>query len=180
MQWRNTGDRYGIVGQALHWLVVLGIIANYFIAEAAEDQEAGGWMGLHRSVGITILALVLLRLFWRFVDRAPPWPAGMAAHERLIARAVHAMFYVMLFALPVSGWLISSAQGDPVRWFGAFELPAVSVGVGEDALEDLHEALFNGLLALALLHVLAALKHHFWDRDRVLRSMLPGRRARPT
>ena len=77
MQWRNTPARYGIIGQALHWLVVLGIIASYFIAEAAEDEEAGGLLGLHRSVGITILALAALRLLWRFADRAPPWPAGI-------------------------------------------------------------------------------------------------------
>lgn len=175
MQWRNTLDRYGIIGQVLHWVVVLGIIANYFIAEAAEDEEAGGLMGLHRSVGITILALAVLRLLWRLVDRTPPWPADMPAHERVIARTVHAVFYVLLFALPVTGWMISSAEGDPVRWFGLVELPGLSVGASEDALEELHEVLFNVLFALAVLHALAALKHHFWDGDRVLRSMLPGR-----
>jgi cytochrome b561 len=175
MQWRNTAQKYGIVGQALHWVVVLGIIASYFIAEAAEDEEAGGLMGLHRSVGITILALAALRLLWRLADRTPPWPAGMAAHERVIARVVHALFYALLFALPLTGWMISSAEGDPVRWFGLVELPTLSVGASEDTLEELHEVLFNVLFALAVLHALAALKHHFWDRDPVLRSMLPGR-----
>jgi cytochrome b561 len=71
--------------------------------------------------------------------------------------------------------MISSAEGDPVRWFGLVELPTLSVGASEDTLEELHEVLFNVLFALAVLHALAALKHHFWDRDRVLRSMLPGR-----
>lgn len=175
MAWRNTAQKYGIIGQALHWLVVLGIIASYFIAEAAENEEAGGLMELHRSVGITILTLAALRLLWRLVDRAPPWPAGMATHERLIARTVHAVFYLLLFALPVTGWMISSAEGDPVHWFGLVELPGLSVGASEDTLEELHEVLFNVLVALAALHALAALKHHFWDRDRVLRSMLPGR-----
>lgn len=175
MQWRNTPGRYGIVGQALHWLVVLGIIANYFIAEAADDEQAGGLLGLHRSVGITILALAALRLLWRLVDRAPPWPAGMAAHERVIARAVHAAFYVLLFALPLTGWMISSAEGDAVNWFGLVELPGLSMGASEDTLEELHEVLFNVLFALAVLHALAALKHHFWDRDGVLASMLPRR-----
>lgn len=177
MQWRNGADRYGIIGQALHWLVVLGIIANYFIAEAAEDEDAGGLMGLHRSVGITILALAVLRLLWRLVDRAPAWPAGMAAYERAIARAVHAAFYLLLFALPLTGWMMSSAEGDAVAWFGLVELPELPVRASEDALEDLHETLFNLLFALAVLHALAALKHHVWDRDHVLRSMLPRRAA---
>jgi cytochrome b561 len=166
------------VGQALHWLVVLGLIASYFLAEAAEDQE--GLMGLHRSVGLAILALAVLRLLWRLIDRTPPWPATMAGYERAIARLTHVAFYLLLFALPLTGWLLSSAEGDAVRFFDLFDLPPLSVGAtGEDALEDVHEALFNVLLALAVLHVVGALKHHFWNRDHVLRSMLPGRSPPP-
>jgi cytochrome b561 len=172
MQWRNTAERYGIVGQVLHWLVVLGLIASYFLAEAAEDDE--GLMGLHQSVGITILALAVLRLLWRLVDRTPPWPAGMAGYERVIARLTHVAFYLLLFALPLTGWLLSSAEGDAVRFFDLFQLPPLDTGTDDDELEDIHEALFNVLLALAALHVLGALKHHFWNRDHVLRSMLPG------
>jgi cytochrome b561 len=180
MQWRNTPERYGIVGQTLHWLIVLGLIASYFLAEAAEDEE--GLMGLHRSVGITILALAGVRLLWRLVDRTPPWPAAMAGYERIFARLTHAAFYLLLLALPLTGWLLSSAEGDAVRYFELFELPPLYVGTGEeaeDALEDIHETLFNVLLALAALHVAGALKHHFWNRDHVLRSMLPGRAVRP-
>ena len=181
MQWRNTAEKYGAVGQTLHWLIVFGLIASYFIAEAAEDEESGGLMGLHRSIGITILALAILRLLWRAVDRTPPWPAAMAGYERRVARATHLVFYALLFALPITGWLLSSAEGDPVRYFDLFELPPLSTGVDEDTFEDLHETLFNVLVALAALHVLGALKHHFWNHDHVLRSMLPGRMrpARP-
>lgn len=174
MGWRNTSGRYGGVAQALHWLVVAGIIAAYFLAEAAEDDEAGSLMGLHRSVGLTILGLAVLRLLWRLLDRTPAWPATMAGWERAAARIAHALFYLLLFALPLTGWLMTAAEGDPVVWFGRIELPPLSVGAGEETLEELHEALFNTLLALAALHVAAALKHHFWDHDRVLVGMLPG------
>ena len=175
MQWRNTAEKYGIVGQALHWLIVLGIIAAYFIAEAAEDEESTGLMGLHGSIGITILVLAMLRVAWRLADRAPPWPANMAGYERVIARVTHVAFYALLFALPVTGWLLSSAEGDAIRYFDLFALPPLPSRMGEETLEDLHETLFNVLLAFATLHVVGALKHHFWNRDHVLRSMLPGR-----
>ncbi len=175
MQWRNTAEKYGIVGQALHWLIVIGIIASYLSAEAAEDDEAAGLMGLHGSIGITILVFAILRLGWRLVDRPPPWPATMAGYERMIARATHLTFYALLFAVPITGWLLSSAEGDAVRYFDLFELPPLSSRVAEETFEELHETVFNVLLAFTVLHVAGALKHHFWNRDHVLRSMLPGR-----
>jgi cytochrome b561 len=172
MQWRNTAEKYGIVGQTLHWLVVLGLIASYVLAEAAEDSE--GLAALHSSIGMIVLALAVLRLLWRIVDPTPPWPTTMAGYERGIARITHAAFYVLLFALPITGWLLSSAKGDVVRCFGLFDLPALYSGADEETLEEVHEALFNTLLAITALHVAAALKHQLWNRDGVLRSMLPG------
>jgi cytochrome b561 len=173
MQWRNTAEKYGIIGQALHWLVVLGIIAAYFVAEAAEDNE--GLRALHGSIGISILALAVLRVLWRVLDRSPPWPATMAGYERMIARITHLALYVLLFTLSLTGWLLSSAEGDAVRFFGVFELPPLHSAAGEEILEEVHEVLFNILLAFSVLHIVGALKHHFWNRDHVLRSMLPGR-----
>lgn len=176
-RWRNTVDRYGVIGQSLHWLVVAGIIASYLLAEIAEDEEHGGLMSLHRSVGIAILVLAVVRLAWRLTDRSPAWPAAMAGWERAIARATHVILYVLLLVLPLTGWLASSAAGDAVRFFGLVELPALRVGIGEDAAEDLHEALFNALVAVAALHTAAALKHLLWNRDEVMGSMLPRRRG---
>ena len=94
-----------------------------------------------------------------------------------MARAIHALFYVLLLALPFTGWLLTSAEGDAVRLFGLFDVPHLPVPGGEaseDFLEETHELLGNLLLALAGVHVLAGLKHHYVDRDNVLRSMLPG------
>jgi cytochrome b561 len=174
----NSPKRYGLIGQSLHWITVAGLVASYFLAEAAEDQEPGNLMALHRSVGIAILALAVLRLVWRILDRMPSIPA-MPAWQRAVARGTHAIFYVLLFALPVTGWMVSSAEGDPIVIFGLFELPPVGAGTNEDTLEDLHETLFNVLLGFAVLHVVGALKHHFWDRDGTLRSMLPGGASQP-
>jgi cytochrome b561 len=177
MGWRNTPRRYGWLGQGMHWLVVAGIIALYFTAEAAEG-DGDGMMALHNSLGIAILALAALRLVWRLADRPPALPDTMARWQRTAARAAHALLYALLFALPVSGWLLSSAEGDPVLFFGWFELPPLPGAADADMMEEVHEVLFNVLLAVAILHAAAALKHHFWDRDDVLRSMLPGGEGR--
>ena len=172
MGWRNTARRYGWFGQALHWLVVAGIIAAYFTAEAGDGDAL---LALHRTVGITILALALLRVGWRLSNRPPELPASMARWQRTTARAAHVLLYTLLFLVPVTGWLLSGAEGGPVIVFGQLELPALPAAADPDLLEDFHETLFNALVAVAVVHAAAALKHHFWDRDGVLRSMLPGR-----
>lgn len=181
MQLRNTLSRYGSVPKALHWVIVLGIIAQYFLAEAGESESVTGGamtpMNWHMSLGITLLALATVRLLWRLFDRTPAWPAEMRGYERFLAASVHLAFYVLLFAIPISGWLLSSVEGEGLTLFGWFELPPL-VAQGseqrEDFIEEVHEVLFNVLFALAIVHVIAALKHHFIDRDSILRRMLPG------
>jgi cytochrome b561 len=181
MQWRNTVSRYGFVAIALHWIIAAGIIAQYFLAEAAEDHEVanGGTLSaadVHTSIGITILGLALIRVFWRLIEPPPARPPSMKSYEIALARAAHLAFYGLLFALPLSGWALTTAESEPVRYFGLFELPQLRIVGGEvreEQLEEVHEVLFNVLVGLAVLHVVAALKHHFFDRDNVLRSMLP-------
>ena len=183
MQWRNSVNRYGIVAKSLHWLIVFGIVAQYLLAEAQEEEtESSGAMtamNWHVSIGITLLALAILRVIWRTVDVTPPWPASMRGFERLLAKAGHIGLYGLLFALALSGWLLTSVEGESFRIFGWFELPALGPAGTEDRehlIEEVHEVLFNSLFALAILHVLAALKHHFIGRDDVLKRMLPGGR----
>lgn len=182
MQWRNSSTRYGIIATSLHWVIVAGIIAQYFLAEAAEDQEnaAAGALSLgnlHTSLGLALLALAVVRLLWRFAESPPARPITMKRYEIAVARAVHVLFYVLLFALPISGWALATAEGEPLTFFGLFDVAQLGVGArlgfSEDQLEEVHEIVFNVLLALALLHLAAALKHQFVDRDGVLRSMLP-------
>ncbi|MCK6371618.1 MAG: cytochrome b/b6 domain-containing protein, partial [Gammaproteobacteria bacterium] len=106
----------------------------------------------------------------------PPPPAGTPPLLRAVTSVTHIGFYVLLVLLPLSGWLLTSAEGEAASFFGAFAVPALPVPGGEDSedlFEEVHELLGNVVLALAALHVLAALKHHFIDRDDVLRRMLP-------
>jgi cytochrome b561 len=187
MQWRNTASRYGYVATALHWVIVAGIAAQYFLAEAAEDREGApasalSAASLHNSIGVTILALAILRVLWRALELPPALPETMKSYQRVVARTTHVAFYVLLFALPLTGWLLATAAQQPISFFGLFDLPQLPIEDGtlrKQQLEEVHEVLFNVLLGLAVLHVAAALKHHFFDRDNVLRSMLPwGSRER--
>ena len=183
MQWRNSIGRYGVFAKSLHWLIVFGIVAQDLLAEAQEDKTASSGamtaMDWHVSIGITLLALATLRVIWRAVDVTPRWPASMRGFERLLAKAGHLGLYGLLFALPLSGWLLTSVEGEALRYFGWFELPALAPAGAESRehlIEEVHEVLFNALFALAVLHVIAALKHHFIDRDNILKRMLPGGR----
>jgi cytochrome b561 len=173
MGWRNTSLKYGGFSQAMHWLVVAGIIASYFTAEVF-DSDSEAVMALHRSLGITIFFLAVVRIAWLLFDPPPGVPASMARWQKVAARSAHTVLYVLLFALPLTGWLLSSAEGDPVVLFGSLTIPPLPTSAGPDKIEDIHEVLFNVLAAVAALHAAAALKHHFLDRDGVLKRMLPG------
>jgi cytochrome b561 len=128
---------------------------------------------------MTVLMLAVLRLVWRLTHTPPPLPEGMKPVERRLAQLTHAAFYFFLFAMPLSGWLMSSAKNYSVSWFGLFTWPNL-IAPDErsfNILKATHDLMAWSLFALALLHVLAALKHHFWDKDDVLRRMLPFTQA---
>lgn len=174
----NTSSRYGLVPQLLHWIVVVLIGLQYWLAEAAEELPAGtdklAMLTRHKSFGITILLIALVRVAWRLFDR-PPAPPPMPAWQRTAASLAHWGLYVLLFALPLTGWMMSSSANYPVSWFGLVQLPDLVMPSEElhEVLEEVHESLFVALLSLAGLHVLAALKHQFMDRDGLLSRMLP-------
>lgn len=183
MPLRSTLANYGFVARSLHWLIVLGIITQYFLAEAEESEGAAtaamNPMDWHMSLGITLLALAVARVLWRVFDRTPAWPAQMRGYEKLLATVVHLALYALLFAVPISGWLLASVEGESLTLFGWVDLPMLGPPgseAREHLIEEVHEVLFNVLFGLAILHVVAALKHHFIDRDNVLRRMLPGAR----
>jgi cytochrome b561 len=182
MKLRSTAIRYGFAARSLHWIIVLGIVAQYFLAEAEESKRAVvsmGPMDWHISIGIVLLALAAVRVVWRMIDRTPAWPAHMPRYEQVLASIVHVALYALLFAVPISGWLLASVEGDSLSLFGWVELPALGPAGSEERehlIEEVHETLFNVMFVLAIVHVLAALKHHFVDRDNVLRRMLPGSR----
>ncbi len=179
MPLRNTSDRWGVLSQLFHWLIVALIVLQVTLASLADDLPPGvkklGLLARHKSVGITILMLVILRLLWRSLNLTPLLPTTLKPYERMLARLTHAALYVLLFAMPLSGWMMSSARGFPVSWFGFFTLPDL-VPRNKSlyaAFLTTHEVLAWALAAVVTLHVAAALKHHFMLRDDVLRRMLP-------
>ena len=177
---RNSLVRYGYVAQTLHWVIVALLVIQVTLGKIADGLPVGlerlVVMSRHKSFGITILALAVVRLAWRWIDRPPPLPA-MPAWQRRAAHGSHFMLYALLFALPLTGWLMSSAANRPVSWFGLMQLPdfvAPDKGL-QELFHDAHHFLIWTLLALASLHVAAALKHQLIDRDGLLFRMLPGR-----
>ena len=180
MALRNTTRRWGALSQLLHWLIVALIITQVTLATLADDLPAGakklGLLARHKSVGITILMLAVVRLLWRWRNPTPELPATLKSWEQVLARSTHALLYVLLFAMPLTGWTMSSARGFPVSWFGFFTLPNL-VPKNKSLYEALlltHSSLAWVLYAVVALHVAAAMKHHFMLRDDVLRRMLPG------
>ncbi len=178
-------ERYGAVAQALHWLIALLIAAmfglGWFMTSLPIGQQKFELYQLHKSLGITILALVLVRLAWRLVKGAPAWPPGMRPLERRAAGLAHAALYGLILAQPVIGFLQSNAANFPVVLWERWPLPAL-IGSNQPLAErllGLHGLMAFVLLLLVALHVLAALRHHFWLKDGVLQRMLPRVGARP-
>lgn len=183
----TTRTRYDAVAITLHWLTaVLMIVMMLFgeeMMESAEDMdEAGEALGalggsLHVSIGAAILLLTVVRLVWRVLNPPPSYPVTMAGWEKLAAGLTHGLFYVLLIAIPLTGWLAfgdfarEEAGAAAIRLFGLFEVPAAPV-TGSTA-KELHEIGSNAALVLTILHVLAALKHQFISRDGMLGRMLP-------
>ena len=175
----GSPGRYSAVAQGFHWIIAGLIVTQFTLAWMADDLPLGmhklALLARHKSFGMTVLMLAVLRLLWRLFNRPPELPAGMSKAERNLARGAHAAFYFLLFAMPLTGWLMSSAKNYSVSWFGRFTWPNL-IGPNErwfDVLRTTHETLSWLLLSLATLHILAALKHHFWDKDDVLKRMLP-------
>ena len=179
MQLKNDGQRYGAVAQLFHWTIVVLIVVQFILANRADDLPLGAAkiavLAQHKSFGITILALMLLRLLWRWINPVPAEPADVPGWQRIAARISHVALYALLLVTPIVGWLMSSARNFPVSWFGLVTLPDFIAPNRPtyDFLHEAHELLAATLFWLALLHIAAALKHHFVDRDNVLRRMLP-------
>lgn len=181
---KNPGDRWGNVSQLLHWTIALLVVAiatiGLLMTEMANTPRKVEIYAIHKSLGLSILALVVLRLAWRAYAGRPQPLAGTPRWQRRIATFTHAGMYVLLFAMPLSGWLFNSAAGYPLQWFGMFNLPALA---GEDRglrdlAGDLHEAGFWLLLTLVIAHAGAALYHHLFLHDATLTRMLPRHRTK--
>ena len=179
MPMRNSADRWGSVSIAVHWLSFLLIVGMGTVGLIMTDLPTGPLKiqiyALHKSVGLTVFALTLLRMLWRLVAGVPTPVPGSPRWQDRIATLTHGALYALLLAIPLSGWLFNSAAGFPLKWFGLFSLPKLG-GFNPPLKEfarDLHETLFYVLAVLVLVHAAAALYHHYRLRDRVLVRMLP-------
>lgn len=177
---RNTESQYGSLAQLLHWVMavlMIGIIAvGYYMDGLADDDPSRGtFYNLHKSTGILILALVIVRLTWRQINTRPILPESVLHWQKRLAHLAHALLYAFMFAMPLSGWAMSSAAGKAIPFYGLFELPPL-IPKGSSyggVAHDFHVLAWWGLLAIIMLHIAAALLHHFYYRDTTLKRMLP-------
>jgi len=196
---KNTTDGWGILARAFHWVMAIGIFGSLaiglYMTEVLGNSDRLEAIGerieltqLHKSFGFVLFCLALGRLAWRWANPTPPLPDGMPWYERIAAKGGHLALYVLMIAMPISGWLMatSSPLNDAGAYpmqienmvFGLFHMPD-PYPTGDRALSELfgaiHGACAWALLALLALHAGAALKHHFVNRDTVLRRMIVGR-----
>ena len=183
MPLKSNAMHWGTLAKTFHWAIVALLLVQgtlgLVMVELPKKPSVITYFTLHKSLGLTILLLALLRLGWRLFDRRPEEPASMPRWQVTGARVGHALLYALLFAVPLSGWLFDSATAlRPLYWFGLFQVPSLTGGPNpdlKDFTEALHFWLFWTLAAVAAGHATIALIHHFHDRDEVLRRMLPGR-----
>ncbi|MDO7841701.1 cytochrome b [Sphingomonas immobilis] len=181
--------RYTKTAMALHWLIALLIVVNVGLAWAwpnVADESVRPLIDNHKSIGILVLGLAIMRLLWRLTHRPPALPTGYAKWEVTASHVTHWLLYLIMFAMPLTGWIMDSAWKDaathPMYWFHLFEWPRIGgfqslEPATRDYLHDLFGALHGwfayALYALFALHVGGALKHQFLDREPELQRMLP-------
>ncbi len=179
MSIRNNSQAWGSLSIGLHWLTFILILGLAMVGLIMTDLANGPLKiqvyALHKSFGLTVLALTIIRLLWRLLSTTPEITINTPAWQKWIAKLTHGLLYLLLFAMPISGWLYNSAAGFPLKYFGLFKLPKLSVYDPElkQLAGDAHTTFFYILALLMLMHASAALKHHYLDKDNTLTRMLP-------
>lgn len=179
----NMSARYTTTAIVLHWLMALLIFAVFPLGLYMHDLKLSPTKlqlySYHKWIGMTLLLLAVLRMLWRIAHKPPP-SVTMARWQKRASSAVHALLYALLLFVPLSGWLMSSAKGVQTVWFGLLPLPDLvekNKLLGQ-LLGSVHENLNYLLLLLVLVHIAAALKHRYIDRDEVMNRMLPGKSSK--
>jgi cytochrome b561 len=174
-----SNSTYSPVAKTLHWVMALAIFGLVVLGSVMSDMEFSPeklqYFSWHKWTGVTVFFLVWVRLVWRLINPPPAYPDSMPLTVQRLAHAGHIALYALMLIIPISGWLMSSAKGVQTVWFGVLPLPDL---IGKDKalghlLEEVHETLSWFMVTLIAGHVLAALKHHFLDRDDTLRRMAP-------
>jgi cytochrome b561 len=189
---KSPAFTYSSIAIALHWVIAALILMNVglgFGANYVPDEYVRKFVDLHKSIGITVLGLAILRILWRLTHKPPPLPSEYSRLEKWAAHSAHWMLYVLIFAIPISGWLHDSAWKEaathPVFLYGIIPWPRISwiQNMEPVAKEHLHTVLFHihvylnyALYLLLAFHIAGALKHQFWDGEPELQRMTPSRR----
>jgi len=178
----NRPDQYGLTARSFHWIMALLIVGLYCVGYIMTNLDVSPaklrFYSYHKWTGVTVFGLAVLRLLWRWHAPPPALPLHLRAWEKSVAEMTHRLLYLLLFLVPLSGWLMSSAKGFQTVYLGLLPIPdAVAKNAALGAtLDEVHYALNSLLLIVVLGHAAAALKHHFIDRDEVLARMTPGLR----
>ncbi len=177
---KNTENSYSVFSRILHWATAIVVIFIIALGLYMEDLEKTPFKyemyALHKSLGILILGLGLFRLLWLFISPPPKMLGEPSKKEELVAKFAHILLILFMIGMGLSGWLLSSSGGYPVKFFDIFELP-VLIGKNHDIhelFEEIHEIGGFILIGLIILHILAALKHQFIKKDGTLKRMLCG------
>lgn len=176
---RNTEQQYGLLAIFLHWLVALVVIGMFSLGVwmtglTYYDEWYKRGPDIHKSIGILLFLVMLARVIWRILNVKPKHDPRVGSLQTRVAHGVHLLLYGLIFAMIISGYLISTADGRSIEVFGLFSVPATITGIAnmEDVAGKVHWYLALLLVSLVALHTIAALKHHFIDRDRTLEKML--------
>lgn len=176
-------NQYGAAAQALHWAMAVLIVAAWAMGLIAADMprgpDKGFWMGVHKSLGVMVVMLTFARAAWRLANPPPPLPDSTSPAMRLAAHGAHLALYALMILLPLSGVILSQANGRGVEFWGLFALPTL---IQPDkalagTMEEAHEVMANLILALVFIHAAAALFHQHILKDGLMERMIPRRRS---
>lgn len=183
---QNTERTWGTVAIALHWLIAIMILGQLLLGTIAAEARISplklDLFAWHKSVGVSILVLVVLRIAWRLGNPPPNAPEGIMVWEERVAKAGHRLLYLLMVAVPVTGWWVSDTSRIPFRLFRTFPVPDLMAPDRElsELAADVHGVLAMLLLAVIVVHILAAFRHHFVLRNDTLLRMLPFRQSSRT
>ncbi|MCF6189315.1 MAG: cytochrome b [Cocleimonas sp.] len=177
---KNTKESFGFISKTVHWLMAILLIGLFAVGLYMTELDYYDslyhtlpWW--HKSIGLLVIGLLIFRVLWKMVN---PMPEALKTHKKwevFLAHLIQRLFYVLILLIGISGYFISTAKGKGIEFFNFFEVPAITQALEEDSADligEIHEVLAITLIALAVLHALAALKHHFIDKDETLLKMI--------
>jgi cytochrome b561 len=178
---QDSVTRFGSITKLLHWVVAFLIIGQFYLIYRRwtfpkDSSESMQYIILHKSIGMAVLVLGIIYITWRATHLRPPYPAHMAFWEKKLARLTHLFLFLVMLAMPLTGYFMSVAGGHPVSWFNIFTFPSLiaqNKPLGQK-IYLAHRYLSYAIIGFVILHTLGALKHHFINKDNVLKGMLPG------